>query len=121
MRFFEVLLLVEAVTGNRLRGDCTSGGGVGCIYPISLDLPSKLNPATIITSQDQNGFVSAKAVPGDMPDAGPDSGFDDESQNDIALRFTISSPSLQPPPSPPPLITCDYDKCTTSTTTTPYR
>jgi hypothetical protein len=113
-------LLASGALGHKLRGDCTSGGGAGCISPVSLDLPDKLNPATIVTTQDQNGFVSAQAIPGDVPDAGPE--FDDgETKEDIALRFTISSPSLEPPPAAPQLITCDYDKCTTSTTTTPPR
>ena len=115
------IVLVQAAVGLNLRGDCSSGGGPGCIYPVNLDLPDKLNPATIITTQDNNGFVSAQAVAGDVPDAGQGSDPDDDSNDDIATRFTISSPSLQPPPSPPPLITCDYDKCTTSTTTTPSR
>lgn len=109
-----VALCVGSVSGSRLRGDCTSGGGAGCIVPLALDPPPQLNPATLTTSIGQNGFPSAQAVNGDMPDAeeGPEN-----AEGDIALRFTISSPQLDMPPAPPLLIACNYEQCTTSTTT----
>jgi hypothetical protein len=113
-------LLVAIAGGVKLGGDCTSGGGPGCIQPLSLDMPEELNPTTIVTSTDSNGFVSAQAIAGDIPEVGPETKYEGgESDQDIALRFTISSPSLEPPPPPPPMLTCDYDQCTTSTTLAP--
>jgi len=117
---FHLTVLVSAVQGMNLRGDCTSGGN--CITPISIDMPSKLNPATIVTNTDNNGFVSAQTIAGDIPDVGKETSYNaDESEQDIALRFTITSPQLEPPPAPPAMITCDYDSCTTSTTLPPQQ
>ena len=117
MKSLIVLMLSSQTLAHKLlRGDCTSSGQ-NCISPLSLDAPEKLNPATIVTSTNSDGFVTAQAISGDMPNAGPDTSYNGETEEDIALRFTIQSPTLDPPPSAPPLITCDYESCTTSTTT----
>jgi hypothetical protein len=110
-------LLSVAAQGLNLRGDCTSGGSTGCIVPLNIDIPDPLNPATIVSTTDSNGFVSAQSVSGDIPNVGPNQSYNGETDQDLALRFTIESPRLDPPPPPPPLITCEYDACTTSTTT----
>jgi hypothetical protein len=122
MKLFLLLAAVPLVSSNRLRrGDCASGGDALCITPLTLDKPDALNPATIVTSVDSNGFVSAQTMNGDIPNVGPDTSYNGDTAEDVALRFTIQSPSLEPPPPPPPMITCDYDSCTTSTTAAPSR
>ena len=114
MKFSLIPALVGVAVSSRLRGDCTTGGGPGCIVTLALDKVQPLSPATITTSIGSNGFITAQASAGEMPDyeAAPEN-----QETDVAMRFTITSPALDMPPAPPPLIACSYEQCTTSTTT----
>lgn len=106
---------MSAAAALRLRGDtgCSSSDGASCISPMTVEKPTSLNPATVATSTNANGFVSAEALAGDMPGDDPGPPESDE-EEDMAAMFLVESPQLQMPPTPPPLITCDYDKCTTT-------
>lgn len=115
MRFFVLAVAMSAAAALRLRGDtgCSSSDGTSCISPMTVEKPTSLNPATVATSTNANGFVSAEALAGDMPGDDPGPPESDE-EEDMAAMFLVESPQLQMPPTPPPLITCDYDKCTTT-------
>lgn len=115
MKSFLLAALAHLGHGYLRRGDCTSGGGNNCISPVNLEEPEKLAPATIATNTNNQGFVTAEALDGDKPSGGDQELK--ETAEDIADRFMVDSPKLEMPPSPPPLIMCEYDQCTTSTTT----
>ena len=114
MRIF--LVIASVATGLRLRSKdsdfgCSDPNDGSCITPDSISAPSALNPATISTSTDSNGYLTAFAIEGDAPD---DPGAPDDEEQNLVNQFLISSPQLAQPPTPLPLIVCVYDACTTT-------
>ena len=114
------ILTATTTLAISLRGGdfgCASATGDGCVKPDMLSVPGLLNPGTIQTSTDSSGFITASQVDGDSPDNGPDGQPLPATTVDPAEMYTIQSPSMEMPPTPPPLIVCSYEQCTTSSTT----
>jgi hypothetical protein len=105
--------------GLRLRSQGTSDFGCSdssdssCIKPDPVPEPTPLNPASIITSTDENGYLTATSQDGDFPDVGDAvQGLDD--MKDLADSFKIGSVKLSAPEPPALPITCIIEECTTT-------
>ena len=115
------VVLVSFSEGVRLGADefgCNSDDAdSACIRPDLVAVPQRLNPATIVSTVNDAGFVVAQNVDGDDGTDG-DPGATTPVPENPAFRFTVPKVNLQDPPPPIPLIICDRpESCTTSTTT----
>ena len=115
-----LIVLLPIVFSFRLRsqgsGDfgCSDANNPSCIKPDPIAPPTPLNPASITTSTDQNGFLTATSQDGDMPDAVDKANFGG-TEEDLAAEYLIASPQLSVPDPPGSPITCTaYDTCTTT-------
>jgi len=124
MNFFIVLSLLQGGYGYlRANNDpfgCSGGSGdSSCIKPDLIPMPQKVNPATLMTSVNDSGFVTAESIDGDDGTDG-DPGAPPEKEVDPAQKYMIVAPVMEAPPPMPPLIICrSPEECTTTTTTLP--
>jgi hypothetical protein len=122
MKKFLLSAILSSIADCYLRTagfGCTGGDDQACIKPDLIAMPQEINPATISTSTNQAGFVTADSVDGDDGTDG-DPGAPPEKEVDPAAKYMIYPPSMEDPPPMPPLIICrSPEECTTTTTTIP--